>query len=172
MRPVNGSTCMSMIHQMIALDKEKLDFVLEHPEEIDTFLDQQLNEGADEFSLYKSWHLMHFLINNDPWEGEIPYGWAVCGGTQIGEDFTGYGPARILLPEQVNEVAQALRALSADELFEDYDPAAMRDAKLYSAPDPSEDAAEEKRLRDYYEEMVDYYTWADQQGYGIITCLF
>src|SRR3954447_19780721 len=114
-----------MIHQMMALSKEHLDELLTRPQTVDDFIEREL-EGAYECSLYKSWHLLHFLLNGEPWQGRIPLGWAVFGGKQLGTVDVGYGPARYLLPKQVQQLVDALRRLPADKLFEKYDPAAMR----------------------------------------------
>jgi hypothetical protein len=161
---------MSMIHQMIELSKGQLDELLTHPETVDDFIERQ-SERLDECSLYKSWHKMHFLLNGDPWRGEIPLGWAVFGGKELGTVDVGYGPARYLLPKEVRQLVSELRLLPAEELFEAYDPASMRAAKLYGARDESQDASEEKSLRKYYEQLVRFYESVAESGHGVLTWL-
>jgi hypothetical protein len=161
---------MSMIHQMMALNKAQLDELLTLPQTVDDFIERDL-ERSYECSLYKSWHLLHFLINDDPWRGTIPLGWAVFGGKELGKVDVGYGPARYLLPKQVQQLVRELRRLPADELFKKYNPAAMRAAKLYCAPREDEDVSEEKYLREYYEQMVSFYQDAAEAGDGVLTWL-
>jgi hypothetical protein len=161
---------MSMIHQMVALSKEQLDHLLSRPEEVGEFIERQ-DERIDECSLYKSWHCMHFLLNGHPWNGEIPYGWAVFGGSELGSVDVGYGPARYLLPEQVEEVAEGLGKLPPDDLFEAYAPEAMRRAELYCAPDEGDEEDEERSLREYYERLCGFYERAAKDGYGVLTWL-
>jgi hypothetical protein len=161
---------MSMIHQMVSLTKEQLDELLTRPETVEDFIERQ-SERTDECSLYKSWHLMHFLLNGDPWRGEIPLGWAVFGGEQLGTVDVGYGPARYLLPKEVQTLVSELRLLPTDELFDAYDPAAMRAAKLYCAPDESQDASKCESLREYYERMVRFYGGVAEAGFGVLTWL-
>ena len=162
---------MSMIHQMIELSKEQLDELLTHPETVDDFFSERQSERLDECSLYKSWHKMHFLLNGDPWSGGVPLGWAVLGGKELGTVEVGYGPARYLLPNEVRILVSELRLLPAEELFEAYDPASMRAAKLYCAPDESQDASEEKSLRKYYERLVGFYESVAESGHGVLTWL-
>jgi hypothetical protein len=71
----------------------------------------------------------------------------------------------------VREVARALDGLSADELLESYDPAAMRAARLYCAPDERHEDDRAKDLRHYHEELVAFYREAARQGQGVIAWL-
>lgn len=161
---------MSMIHQMTALSKEQLDRLLTAPEEV-VALVEDVEERIEECSLYKFWHCMHFLLNGHPWEGEPPLGWAVFGNHELGAIDVGYGPARFLLPDQVRTLAEALRQLPPDQLFEAYDPDAMRAAELYCAPDEGDDEGGETTLREHYEELRGFYDWAAKEGFGVMIWL-
>src|SRR5262249_30958921 len=161
---------MSMIHQMLALSKEQLDELLTRPETVEDFIERD-HERIDECSLYKSWHLLHFLINGHPWRGEIPLGWAVYGDKELGDVDVGYGPARYLLPEQVRDVDAELSFLPAAELFEQDNPDAMRQAELYGAPTEKYDEMEKEDLRKYYKSLVRFYADAARAGYGVLTWL-
>jgi hypothetical protein len=71
----------------------------------------------------------------------------------------------------VQILVSELRLLPAEELFEAYDPASMRAAQLYCAPDESRDVSEEKSLRGYYERMVRFYESVAESGHGVLTWL-
>lgn len=55
----------------------------------------------------------------------------VKGGEQISEEDIGYGPARALNPQQVAAWADALSAVSVDELGKRFDPEVMVEAETY-----------------------------------------
>lgn len=64
---------------------------------------------------------MHFLLTGkampptlEP-DGDI-LSLAICGGEPIGEDFTGYGPARVLTVAQVKQIAAAVEKLQFKKL--------------------------------------------------------
>ncbi len=107
-------------------------------------------EGEAAISLEKAWHGLHFLLAGDPWGGDGPRAFLLSGGTEVGEDL-GYGPARLFDKNEVQEIAQELKNLTADELWEGFDPEAMAQAELYGAG--WEDEAEE----DLREEYLGYY---------------
>ena len=80
--------------------------------------------------LDKSWHLLHFLLTGDPLGGSPPLKDAIIGGTEIGPDL-GSGPARVLTPEQVRAVADALAGVREADLRSRYIPDALEAAKMY-----------------------------------------
>lgn len=90
--------------------------------------------------LHKAWHAIHFLLTGTADAGAEPHCYLLNGGVELGGD-TGYGPPRLLRPEQVrafNDVLQPINRLSV--LRERFDHAAMVAAEIYSV---NEDDAEE-----------------------------
>jgi len=66
-------------------------------------------------------HFPEFLvIDNSEWDG-LPLVNAICSGRDIGQKATGYGPARYLLPEEVEIIASGLDAISVKGFCERYD---------------------------------------------------
>ena len=59
-------------------------------------------------SLDKGWHGVHYLLCGAAEPNSTALGQAVMGGTDIGEDFGGYGEARYFTPEQVAATAREL----------------------------------------------------------------
>lgn len=131
--------------------------------------------GADlgeVLDIRKSWHPLHFLLSGQASEAPWPWGAVVLGGEEIGENL-GYGPARLLTPSQVAELADALQALGEDALMARYVPAAFEAAGI--APcgweDPDEDAERREWLLDTFREVRDYYVAARDRGYGMVLAL-
>ena len=79
-------------------------------------------KGAD-ISLDKAWHGVHYLLCGEAEPGSSVLSQAVLGGTEIGEDEMGYGPARLLTVQQVADTARELsRAGLETEMKARFDP--------------------------------------------------
>jgi hypothetical protein len=125
---------MGMICCLIEVDEAKIKELLADPESIRDFLGAGEEEEEEEkefggIDLDKAWHGIQFLLTGSAWEGEEPLCYLVKGGEEIGD--VRYGPARALRPIQIEAWANALSAISIDDLRERYDPEAMINAKIY-----------------------------------------
>ena len=107
--------------------------------------------------IQKAWHGVHFLLTGTAGEAPGPLGHTILGGTPMGED-TGYGPPRVLQPEEVAQVAVALGGLSREALAGRYDAAALESAQVY--PGGWEDPDCLAWLLDSFEEVRAFYTCA------------
>jgi hypothetical protein len=104
------------------------------------------------FSLDKAWHALQFMLNGHPFEGTGPLFDAILGGTEIGEDM-GYGPARVLTPDEVRAVAVALNKVDRTELKKKFDPKAFKKNDIYIGDwDFKELNARLKELTTFFEE--------------------
>jgi hypothetical protein len=83
-------------------------------------------------SLYldKSWDGISYLLTGKHFDTTTLVGQAILGGTEIGEDM-GYGPMRVLTPEQVKAISAALNDITPDMLSKRYDPAKMDREQIY-----------------------------------------
>src|SRR5262249_32529795 len=66
-------------------------------------------------SLDKEWHGLHFILCGEQGPGESLLSQVVMGGEEIGEDFSGYGPARCFSPARIAEMAAALAGRTEQE---------------------------------------------------------
>jgi hypothetical protein len=85
-------------------------------------------------SLEKAWHGIHFLLTGQAEGGEPPLAWAVPGHREIPDrqKLMGQGPARLLTPEEVQQVSAALSKVKQKQLGLRYDVKAMERARLYA----------------------------------------
>ena len=125
---------MSMIGNYLRMPEAELQRILREPQSITRLLYPE--DGSDlpmdrHLDTDKAWHLTHFLLTGDPWDGAEPLCNAVLGGAAIGEEDVGYGPARYLAPAQVKTVANSLAAISPLELWRRFDVQKVRDAEIY-----------------------------------------
>lgn len=142
-----------------------------NPELLDEFLSDQL-ESEHSMDVDKSWHCIHFMLTGDAEGGKAPLAWAIMGGEDCGED-AGYGPARILQPGQVKDVAAALSAIDRAEFISRYDPVAMKSADIYLSDMCVRDGDEAlEYIVEHYLRLVQFYQSAAERGDGVALLLY
>ena len=161
---------MSMIGNLIALRPETLKSLVDDPDAIEVFLypDDGDSEPENHLDLDKSWHAIHFTLNGKAWEGEGPLSHVILGGTEIGED-VGYGPARYLTPEQVQEAASALKGVSPEEFGARFNHSALTAAEIY--PEMWQDGDGLEYVKGHYSELRDFYLAAAGRGDSVLIYL-
>ena len=159
---------MSMIANYIRLRPEELEALVRNPPPIVEFLhakDEELaNFPQDErqLDIDKTWHALNYLLTGDPWEGDPPLANVVLGGTELGEEDVGWGPARYLTQEQVREVAAALESMPMDELRRRYHPDDLEKADIYPSIWRDDDALDYVLF--YYEDVRRFFRSAAEAG--------
>jgi hypothetical protein len=123
----------------------------------------------DELSLDKAWHGVHYVLSGTVEPGDSLLSQAVLGGTEIGEDFSGYGPARCFTVPQVADLAQALGAPETERETEArYDPERMNELQIY--PFGWSPEARDWML-DSFRELRGFYAGAATTRRAVVTCL-
>lgn len=124
---------MSMSGMLRQLKESQLVHLLENPDEILDFLDSEV-PASQELDLDKTWHGLHFLLTGEAWGGQEPICYILAAGEQIGDEEehdAGYGPARGLYVSQVKAFAQALAAITKQEVSSRYNGRQMMVLELY-----------------------------------------
>ncbi|MFH9547691.1 YfbM family protein [Streptomyces sp. NPDC017435] len=110
-----------------------LDRAIQDPDWALDFVEEVQDESepapaeARQFSTYKAWDLLRFLLART----EFPVN-VIHGEEPFAEDEEwGYGPSRYLRPERVRLAAEALRATSYVQLIRGVDPAELTSAEVY-----------------------------------------
>ena len=130
--------------------------------------DASQDKGAN-ISLDKGWHGVHYLLCGAPQPDATVLGRAVMGGTEIGEDFGGYGEARYFTPEEVAETARELgRAGLEAEMRTRFDPARMTSLGIYPG---GWDVTGADWLFEEFRKLRDFYAEASAQGLAVLTCI-
>lgn len=83
-----------------------------------------------EIDLDKAWHGIHYLLTGDHDIGEPPLNF-ILGGTQVGDVEVALGPARAFSAEEVREIDDALRPVSAQVLASRFDGQRMYELEIY-----------------------------------------
>ena len=147
-----------MIGNYRRVAESELSRICADPNSISDFLYAESNDDTErrDLDIDKSWHAIHFLLNDSPWEGKYPFVCVVMGGECIGDQDVGCGPARYLTVQQVKDVANSIGKISSSELLEKFDASRMNDEDIY--PHEWSDSSEE---RDYI-----------SQNYSALVCFF
>ncbi len=179
---------MGMVLTARMLTPDEMAAAFASPEALERLLYPEDGEEAREVDVDKAWHGIHWLLTGSaddrppaarkrglfrrPAPEPDPVGaeWlAVLGGEPVGGD-DGYGPARLLRPEQVAAVAAALTPLERDTLAARVDLAAMDAAELYPAIWDEEDVYDEY-LAPNYEVLRDFYLAAADEGAAVLLAI-
>jgi hypothetical protein len=126
-------------------------------------------KGAD-ISLDKAWHGVHYLLCGETEPGATILSQAVLGGTEIGDDDSGYGPARYFSPKQVADTAREFSGANLEtEMKARFDPRRMNDLGIY--PQGWDTAGALDWVVDEFHRVRDFYADATARQFAIVTCL-
>lgn len=124
--------------------------------------------GDTEVDLDKAWHGIHYLLTGSIEPNGTLASKVIMGGEDIGPD-QGYGPAQLLKPDEVKEIAQLLERTTPDMLRERYKPKEMTRAGVYPAIIWERDGNEAlEYVLDYYKKLLAFYKRAAERGQAII----
>jgi len=126
-------------------------------------------KGPD-LSLEKAWHGIHYLMCGEVEPGADVLSRAVLGGTEIGDDEHGYGPARYFSTQQVALTARELsRASLPAEMNARFDSVRMNSLGIYPGGWDTPDAFD--WLLTEFHHLRDFYAGASTQQCAIVTCI-
>jgi hypothetical protein len=123
-------------------------------------------EAKNVLNLDKSWHALHYLLTGSAEPVDTPLGQSILGGTDIGPDL-GYGPARLLPPDQVRLIATALSKVSKETLVSCFDLPAMQTAKVYACSTESD----LELAQSYLARIIHFYAEAAAVGSAMLLYL-
>ena len=86
---------------------------------------------GDQGDADKSWNAIHYLLTGSAHEGTFPAGFILAGGTPVGEEDVGYGPARVFTPAEVRDIDAVLSQINREIAQRRFDGAAMDAADVY-----------------------------------------
>ena len=160
---------MGMQLNLYSLSDQRVDDLLADPP-----LVLEILEGADPeveaFELDKAWHAVHYLLTGSAWEGEPPLNFICSGGQEVGDIDTGYGPARALGADEVQDIANALEGIDAETLAQRFDPEEMEKQDIYPSIWRDEPDALEFCTASFTA-MKHFIDRAAERGYGLVICM-
>ena len=129
---------------------------------------QSPNAPAVSLSIDKTWHGIHYLLSGGAVPTTAPISKVIMGGTEVGDDFSGYGEARYFDAKETAAIAAELnRGTLEAEMTARYDPAQMEKLGIYpgvwTGPDAQWLMREFRNLRAFFA--------AAAKGFAVLTCL-
>lgn len=123
---------MSLIGHVYLLPEARIQALLADPTLVVAAIDGAYNEpGAGFVDLDKAWHALHYLLTGSARDGEGPLAFLLKGGTPVGDEDFGYGPARVFHPSEVSAIADALAGVSQRTLLPRFDLKKFERLELY-----------------------------------------
>lgn len=133
---------------------------------------EPLGEG-DRFELEQAWHVLHFLFTGTADAAEMPGGFLVEGGAEIGPD-RGYGAPRLLSAAQTAAVATFLQRQDRQALDRAYATDAITAAEIYwqAAEDAEERRAQLDDLGELTERLAAFLRQSVTSGAGTLVSIY
>ncbi len=161
---------MGMVACFAGADVGTISRLKANPEDIEDFLypDDGESEPEHYMDVDKAWHCIHFMLTGSAEGGAEPLVGAFFGGENAGEDM-GYGPARLMQPEQVQRISAALSVIDEESFKARYHPSALAAANIYLADmcvRDGDDALD--YLVSNYHELVEFYRATAERGDGAV----
>lgn len=179
---------MGMTMTLAAVDGGRLADLVADPAAVDAFLDEvdaayartapgvpgpaaaaeaEAREVACD--LDKAWHAIHWLLTGEAEEAPLPAG-GLLGGLPVGEDL-GYGPARVLTPEETTGFAALLAEADRATLFGRFDFAALEKAGIYPPVWGRRDHGDMSYVLDYADDLRAFVAARAERGEGLVIVL-
>ena len=111
-------------------------------EAAERFIFDEGDPDRDQVDFDVAWEALHFMLCGEMYDTVHPLGIIACRLPELGLDANGFGGFSVISPVAMKQFAEALEALSDDELARRYDPAAWLRNDLYRADMFVEDDAE------------------------------
>jgi len=134
---------------------------------------EQLLQAAfrrkDEGTVYldKAWHGLHFLLTGTAYDAKSVLGQAIMGGRPIGKD-QGYGPMRLVSPEQVKAISEALAQVTPEDLTARYDPITLDRAQIYPTVWVRDGPEGLRFLLSFFGSLQAFYRKAAENGQAVV----
>ena len=113
----------------------------------------------------KSWHGIHYCINQTEHDAEHPLDFITLGGDSAGDVDVGYGPARLFNSKHVKEIDLALSKITTKHLQENYDPSNMEKLDIYPSIWQDEDGFE--YISEYFETLKKFISNCSKNNMGM-----
>src|SRR3954468_22218042 len=123
---------MSLIGHVYLLSEARLQALLAEPSTVTAVIDGAYNDPGQGFvDLDKAWNALHYLLTGSARDGEGPLAFLLKGGTPVGDEDLGYGPARVFQPPEVADIADALASVAQHKLMPRFDLKKFEKLELY-----------------------------------------
>lgn len=124
---------MSMVMYLRRASDTDIARIGEDADALDHFVFEEGDQGSDLVDFDLAWHALHFMLCGEIDGCNHPLGIIACKLPLIGLDANGFGGFSFIPPVAMKHFAEALVAISDDELNRRYNPPAWLTHDLYRA---------------------------------------
>ena len=123
---------MSLIGHVYLLADERVQALLAEPALATSVIDGAYNDpGAGFVDLDKGWQCLHYLLTGSARDGDAPLNFLLKGGTPVGDEDSGFGPARVFRPLEVAVIADALSGVTQPMLLSRFELKKLEKLEIY-----------------------------------------
>ncbi|WP_448562651.1 YfbM family protein [Trichothermofontia sp.] len=163
---------MSMIGNLRMISDDGIDRLLAEPEAIYAIVDSVDDpEDNNSLTLDKAWHVIHYLLTGETWGGAFPEGFLLVGGTPIGEEDVGYGPARAFRASEVAILATTVASLDDPTFCDRFSVKRLQAAGIYPSFGNRSDAEECSYFLAYFQQLRTFLQQAAASQQGLLVYL-
>ena len=119
--------------------------------------------------LDKSWHAIHFILSGEVWTStDDPLSKVVLNGNILNDEDMGYGPAMVLMPDELHDINKALKVTTKEWFLEEFSITDMIANEIY--PVMNDENADDffEYIYHYFAELVDFFKKAEQENQCIL----
>jgi hypothetical protein len=131
----------------------------------------QMLAAAPSMSLEKAWHGLHYLLTGSAWEGEEPLNFLLAGGETLGDADEEDGPPRLLKPDEVRQLDDALQRISDDDLWSRFDAEQMEADEIYPGIWDEDEADLREEYLMYFGQLKSLVHQARDKGQGLVVSI-
>src|SRR5215218_10110559 len=114
----------------LATDAE-IERLLDEAREIERLIYGPAASDHERLDLEKAWHAIHFVLTGTRLGGDAPLNFLVSVDTPVGDVDVGFGPARVLRSQQVQQLAAALAGVPPGEFAQRVDLRRLDEMAIY-----------------------------------------
>lgn len=156
-----------MVWVAVAVDVSTAAKLRTNAELVESLLDEEGPKGRSIY-LDKAWHGIHFLLTGSNSPNKSLESLVIFGGEPVGTD-QGYGPAQLLSPAEVQNIAKLLENYPPEVLASRYNPKAMETAQIYPSIIWIREGQEAlKYVLQFYSQLVSFYKAAAERGDAVL----
>jgi len=117
----------------------------------------------------KSWHAIHFVLSGEVWDAtDDPLSKVVLNGNIVNDEDMGYGPAMLLMSDELHDINKALEGFTKEWFLEQFSITDMIANEIYPVMNDENGDDFFEYIYHYFTEIVDFLKKAEQSNQCVL----